>query len=269
MIATTTKVVRVKDLNVRFGDFLAVSRASLRINEGEFVALIGPSGCGKSTLLRAIAGTLTTTTDAKLEGHVSVLGVSPTEGRLPAGTIDMVFQEDSLLPWRTLLENVRLALEIIGGNGKGVEISPLELLDKVGLKDFAHCYPRQLSGGMKRRATVISSLITCPKLYLMDEPFANLDEFTRREMWGLIMQFKNRILSTSLLVTHMPAEAVVLADRILIMVTQPGRIVRELPVDIPWPRIDEQGVLRPECSGVINQIVKTVVEVRNERNETA
>ena len=88
-------------------------------------------------------------------------------------------------------------------------------------------------------------------------------------MWGLIMQFKNRILSTSLLVTHMPAEAVVLADRILIMVTQPGRIVRELPVDIPWPRIDEQGVLRPECSGVINQIVKTVVEVRNERNETA
>lgn len=256
-----SNMVEVAELSAWFGDLLAVDHASFQIGEGEFVALIGPSGCGKSTLLRAIAGIIPGMIPARLKGTINVLGGSPAE--VKAGAVDMVFQEDCLLRWRSAERNVGLGLEVLGNNSP--KVSPAKFLESIGLSGFENSLPRELSGGMRQRVALASSLITYPKLLLMDEPFANLDSLTRRRMWQLVVRLRDEgLIGTALLVTHNIEEAVVLSDKVVIMAGQPGRTVGEVPVDIPWPRISERGVLAPQCSHVIDTVTMGIWEAHDE-----
>lgn len=249
-------VVTVQNLTVDFNPVKAIDGISLNVNAGEFVAVIGPSGCGKSTLLRTIAGIIPDMIQAEVGGRVRVFGSEPSQ--LSAGIIDMVFQKGNLLPWRTAIENVNLGLEILN---KEPQISPAQMLEKVGLSDFMDAYPQKLSGGMQQRVALCSSLITSPGLFLMDEPFAHLDALTRRKMWRMVIRLREmNLLSTVIFVTHMVEEAVVLADRVIIMTNES---TQEEVINIDWPRIGQDGVLAPECSERIDRVMHQVSEVNH------
>jgi len=252
--------VEVERLHLSFGGLKVLEDVSLTVGDKEFVALIGPSGCGKSTLLRVIAGIIPAMIQADFEGKITVLGRTPFD--LSPGDIDMVFQEGSLLSWRNVLGNVNLGIEIIK---KRSGISPLEILSNVGLSKFLTVRPGQLSGGMKQRVSLASSLITKPLLLLMDEPFANLDALTRESMWQLVerLRLKN-LIGASLIVTHSIEEAVVLADRVYVMSKRPARIVGEVFVDLPKPRIKDG--LFIDGFGVVANVIRAQVrtEVNNE-----
>ncbi len=249
-------VVKVKNLTVDFNPVRAIDGISLDVNEGEFVAVIGPSGCGKSTLLRAISGIIPGKIKAEVGGTVQVFGSEPSQ--LSAGKVDMVFQKGNLLPWRTAIENVSLGLEILD---KEPQISPAQMLENVGLKDFMNSYPQELSGGMQQRVALCSSLITSPRLFLMDEPFAHLDALTRRKMWQMVVRLREmNLLSTVIMITHMVEEAVVLADRVVIMTNES---TQEEKIQIDWPRIGQDGVLAPECSNRIDRVMHQVSEVNH------
>lgn len=248
--------LEIQKLTVRFGDLLALQEVSLSVSEREVVALIGPSGCGKSTLLRSAVGIVPgMVPTARLEGEISLFG------RLPAqrqnGEVDMVFQESCLLPWRTTQDNIRLGLEILGkdiGNG-----TLSDILESIGLTGFATNKPRELSGGMRQRASLAAALITHPQLLLMDEPFANLDSLTREQMWQLVEHLHlDGKIQAALLVTHSIEEAVVLADRVLIMSERPGRIVGEVVVELSRPRINSEGLFE-EGFGLIANAVRRYI----------
>jgi NitT/TauT family transport system ATP-binding protein len=213
----------------------AVRDVSLRVDRGEFVALVGPSGCGKSTLLRIIAGLRPATS-----GRVVVNG---TEVRHPIQAVGMVFQAPVLLRWRTVLDNVLLPAELAGVDVGPLRRRAMELLDLVGLGDFAAKRPTELSGGMQQRASLCRALLLDPPLLLMDEPFGALDAMTRDEMnlellrvWG---EQSGAGRKTIVFVTHSIPEAVFLADRIVVMSPRPGRIATVLPVGLPRPRTVE------------------------------
>ena len=208
----------------------ALSAIDLRINEGEFVSLIGPSGCGKTTLLRVIADLEHIT-----EGSVRVNGVSPHDARL-ARAYGYVFQAPALFPWRTVLGNVMLPLQIQGMDAAQSRAVALEHLERVGLKGFEGKYPWQLSGGMQQRVSIARALAFEPKILMMDEPFGALDEITRDRLNEQLQQLWQRERRTVVFVTHSIAEAVYLSTKIVVMSPRPGRIVKVIDSPLPDER---------------------------------
>jgi NitT/TauT family transport system ATP-binding protein len=212
-------------------DLLALREISLEVREGEFVSVIGPSGCGKSTLLRLVAGLTEPSA-----GTITIAGESPQQARARR-ELGFVFQEPTLLPWRTALENVTLLLEVARrGSAAQRRQRGMELLSLVGLAEFADAKPAKLSGGMQRRVGIARALALEPKILLLDEPFGALDEITRQRMNMELLNVWAQRATTALLVTHNVGEAVFLSDRVLVMATNPGRMVTEVTVGLPRPR---------------------------------
>jgi NitT/TauT family transport system ATP-binding protein len=205
----------------------ALSDINLDILEGEFVSLIGPSGCGKTTLVRVIADL-----EHISAGSVSVNGVSPHDARL-ARAYGYVFQAPALFPWRTVLANVTLPLQIQGTGKVDAQRIAMEHLDRVGLKGFEGKYPWQLSGGMQQRVSIARALSFEPKILMMDEPFGALDEITRDRLNEQLQQLWQRERRTVVFVTHSIAEAVYLSTKIVVMSPRPGRIVKVIDSTLP------------------------------------
>lgn len=225
-------VVQADSVGVTFaGAIRALDSINLAIRQGEFVSLVGPSGCGKSTLLRLIAGLASPTS-----GQVSVAGLPPKLARRQSIKLSFMFQDATLLPWRTAADNVRLPLELAGVAKAEQERRAAENLEMVGLADFASRRPRELSGGMRMRVSLARALVTHPELLLLDEPFGALDDITRQtlneELLGLWQQHR----WTAAFVTHNISEAAFLSTRIIVMSARPGRIIADLAVPFSWPR---------------------------------
>jgi len=206
----------------------ALENIDLTVGSGEFVAIVGPSGCGKSTLLRLVAGLL-----APSAGRIAVNGNAVTA---PQTALGIVFQSPVLLEWRTVLDNVLLQLELRGIDPTAQRDRALQLLDSVGLAEFADRYPRELSGGMRQRTAIVRALIHDPPLLLMDEPFGALDALTREQMRIDLEALWLQSEKTVVFITHSIDEAVLLADRVIVMSARPGRIELELAVTLPRPR---------------------------------
>jgi NitT/TauT family transport system ATP-binding protein len=207
----------------------ALDGFSLDVFSGEFVSVLGPSGCGKSTALRLIAG-LTEPTSGKIEWRR--LAAAHERGRPGIG---FVFQDATLMPWATVAANVRLPLKL---QGQGASAQPRvdAALARVGLASFAGAYPRELSGGMKMRASIARALVTEPRLLLMDEPFAALDEITRFRLNNDLLALWRSLGKTVVFVTHSVFESVYLSQRVVVMTPRPGRVFMELSIDAPYPR---------------------------------
>jgi NitT/TauT family transport system ATP-binding protein len=210
---------------------VALQSVSYSIRKGELVSLLGPSGCGKTTLLRIIAG-LTRATSGRVEIRGRVV-----DG--PQEDFGFVFQSPNLLPWRTVLANVLFPMEIAGRNDRHARARALELLDLVGLAGFAKNRPHQLSGGMKQRVALCRALVPQPSLLLMDEPFGALDELTRMEMQDLLLNIRRVHGTTIVFVTHSIAEAVYLADEVLVFSRRPGQVIDRIRTKFPYPRTPE------------------------------
>ena len=208
----------------------ALADIDLQIHEGEFVSLIGPSGCGKTTLMRVIADL-----EPISAGQVLVNGVSPHEARL-ARAYGYVFQAPALFPWRTVLANVTLPLQIQGRSKADSKVIAQEHLERVGLKGFENKYPWQLSGGMQQRVSIARALSFEPKILMMDEPFGALDEITRDRLNEQLQQLWQRERRTVVFVTHSIAEAVYLSTKIVVMSPRPGRIVKVIDSPLPDAR---------------------------------
>lgn len=204
-----------------------LSDVSLTVDRGEFVSLIGPSGCGKSTILRLTAGL-----DTPSRGTVR----SPALNTSAQGATSFVFQEATLMPWTSVFDNVWLPLRLQGLSRDESLGRVSQALNSVGLEDFAQAYPAQLSGGMKMRASIARALITEPKILLMDEPFAALDDLSRFRLNDDLLRWQQDTSIGTLFVTHNIAEAVFMSKRVLVMGARPGRIVAGLMIDAPYPR---------------------------------
>jgi NitT/TauT family transport system ATP-binding protein len=213
------------------GVITAVDDVSLTVAAGEFLAVIGPSGCGKSTLFNIIGGLI--------GGHDGEVLVAGERVRGPHPAIGMVFQEESTFPWRTVIDNVAFPLEI-AGTPKAERLEQAKRFIKmVGLSGFENRYPAELSGGMRQRVAIARTLASRPKILLMDEPFASLDEQTRLLLGDKVLQIQQELAQTTLLITHNITEAVQLADRILVMTYRPGRVKRMVDIRLPRPRSSE------------------------------
>jgi NitT/TauT family transport system ATP-binding protein len=210
---------------------LALQDISMQVAQGEFVSLLGPSGCGKSTLLRLVSG-LTLPSS----GGVSVNGMTPANAR---ALMSFIFQDATLLPWRTVERNVGLGLELEHAPSAARREKVARMLELVGLTHVAQRYPRQLSGGMKMRVSIARALVSRPRILLLDEPFAALDEMSRDRLNEELLRLYREQQWTVLFVTHSVAEAVFLSTRIVILAPHPGRIAHVVPVDLPWPRTAE------------------------------
>jgi len=208
----------------------ALKDVSLSLGAGQFGALIGPSGCGKSTLLRMVADVF-----APSAGRILIDGAPPQQARREH-QIGFVFQEATLLPWRSVLDNVRLPLELLGQAGQAPARSPQELVRLVGLAGYEHARPSQLSGGMQQRCAIARALVASPKILLLDEPFGALDEVMRYRMNFELLRIRAETQTTALMVTHSIEEAVLMADRIFVFAAGPGRIVEVVEVDLARPR---------------------------------
>ena len=225
-VANITKRFRTAD-----GETIAVDGMSFSVAAGEFVSIIGPSGCGKSTLFNIIGGLA-----GEYEGKVRVAG-DVVSGTHPA--IGMVFQEESTFPWRNVLENVAFPLEIAGMSKQERLDQAAHFVSMVGLRGFERHFPAELSGGMRQRVALARTLASKPKLLLMDEPFAALDEQTRLLLGDKVLQIQQTLKQTTLLITHNLTEAVQLSDRVLVMTYRPGRLKRVVNVGLPHPRDSE------------------------------
>lgn len=212
------------------GSVVALQDVSVTLPEGGFTALLGPSGCGKSTLLRVVADLLTPTA-----GRVDVLGQTPNIARRER-KLGFVFQDAALLPWRTVLENVLLPLEVGGGSKITDHADPHELLDMVGLAGREQALPHELSGGQRQRVSIARALICRPQVLLMDEPFGALDEITRDRMNDQLLDIWRTTGTTILFVTHSIPEAVYLSQQVLVLASRPGRVKELTKVDLPAER---------------------------------
>jgi NitT/TauT family transport system ATP-binding protein len=217
-----------KEYESRRGKVSALEGVSLDVARGEFVTIVGPSGCGKSTLLKIVVGVVPTS-----GGEVWVEG-EPVRG--PRQDCGMMFQSPVLLPWRSVFDNVMLPIEVLRRNKREYSDRVHSLLKMVGLSGFEKYYPRELSGGMQQRVAMCRALIYDPPILLLDEPFGALDSITREQLNDDLLRIWEETGSTILLVTHNIDEAVYLSDKIAVMSARPGRIVRELKVDLPRPR---------------------------------
>ena len=228
-------LVSIRRVSKQFSNgTLAVHNVDLELNAGEFISLLGPSGCGKSTLLRMIAGL-----GEPSGGQIEWPG-SPTSspGRGHGGELGFVFQEPTLMPWATALGNVMIPLKLKGVAKTDAAGRAADMLARVGLKGFEAAYPRELSGGMKMRVSIARALVTNPRILLMDEPFAALDEITRHKLNDDLLQLWEKQRFTAVFVTHSVFESVYLSQRIAVMAAMPGRIMADLTVDAPYPRDD-------------------------------
>jgi NitT/TauT family transport system ATP-binding protein len=229
---TAAPVVSLRGVGKTFSNgIVALDGLSLDVRAGEFVSLLGPSGCGKSTALRIIAGL--SEADA---GSVRAPGVGPHAEHASSGAVGFVFQEPTLMPWATVEKNVFLPLRLAGKSKHEARDDLANALAMVGLEAFAGAYPRQLSGGMKMRVAIARALITRPKLLLMDEPFAALDEITRAKLNNDLLDLWRRFGWTVIFVTHSVFESVYLSERVMVMSPRPGRIVTEIETPAPYPR---------------------------------
>ena len=229
MTADGIRIDRVAKTFGRAGrETVALAEVSLDVARGEFLAVVGPSGCGKSTLMRIIAGLV-----AASAGRVAVLG---RDVAAPLTDVGIVFQSPVLLDWRDVLANVLFQVEIRGLPAAAYRARALELLGKVGLRDFVDRYPYELSGGMRQRTAIARALLHDPPVLLMDEPFGALDALTREQMRVDLEALWLASRKTVVFITHSIDEAVLLADRVVVMTPRPGRIERILDVDLPRPR---------------------------------
>ncbi|MDQ0313899.1 ABC transporter ATP-binding protein [Amorphus orientalis] len=209
------------------GGVTAVRHVDLDVRQGEFLSLLGPSGCGKSTVLRMVAGLASPSSGQILHPHDA-----------KARDVGFVFQEPTLMPWASAFSNVWLPLRLKGVSKRAAEARVMSALEGVGLADFAHSYPRELSGGMRMRVSLARALVTEPSLLLLDEPFAALDEITRFKLNNDLLELWQRHGFTVVFVTHSVFESVYLSSRIAVMAARPGRILRTLSIDEPYPRQD-------------------------------
>lgn len=209
------------------GDLRALEDVSFDVWPRQFVCVLGPSGSGKTTLLRILAGLLAPTAGT----------VTFHNGQQPK--IGMVFQQSNLMPWRTVLENIMLPLELEGVDTETARRKAQELMDLVGLSGFEQNWPRDLSGGMAQRVAIARALIHDPDLLLLDEPFGSLDALTRERMWDELSRIWQARQKTVVMVTHSISEALFLADRVLVLSQRPGRVKLDLKVDLPRPRREE------------------------------
>jgi len=225
--------IEVKALTHRYagaeGPVLALQDVSLSVPSGHFVGLVGPSGCGKSSLLMMLAGLVTPS-----EGSISIMG-RPVLGPAPE-RVGVVFQEASLLPWRTALDNVAFPLKLRGVPRAEREARAAELLALVGLAGFERRYPHELSGGMKQRVAIARGFCQDPPVLLMDEPFAALDEQTRMTLGDELLRIWDRQRKTVVFVTHSLTEAVYLCDEVVVLSARPGRVLERIAIDLPRPR---------------------------------
>ena len=228
-----------------YGGRTVLDAMDFRIAKGDFVTLIGASGCGKSTVLKLISG-LT----APDRGTIHVDGMTPKNARQ---TISYIFQDATLLPWRTVRQNIGLGLELERVAPHRREERTAALLDLVALDHMADAYPRELSGGMKMRVSIARALATSPTLLLMDEPFAALDEMSRDRLNEELLRLRAEQKWTAVFVTHSVAEAVFLSTRIVVLAPNPGRIHAVLPVDLPWPRTAELRIA-PEFESLLIRV---------------
>jgi NitT/TauT family transport system ATP-binding protein len=226
--------ISCRQLGVRFysdrREVEALQGVDLEVRQGEFLSLLGPSGCGKSTLLRVVADLIPPS-----GGDIRVLGDSPARAR-ERRDIGFVFQDAALLPWRNVLANVSLPLEVAGAKQRPGQPTPGELLQLVGLAGWEQAYPHELSGGMKQRVSIARALVSSPRILLMDEPFGALDEITRDRMNDELLRVWRETRTTVLFVTHSIYEAAYLGQRVMVMATRPGRIQEIVPVELPQPR---------------------------------
>jgi NitT/TauT family transport system ATP-binding protein len=247
--------VAIQELTKRYAEHAPViADLSLSVAAGEFVSLLGVSGCGKSTLLKLIAGLSPIS-----GGSIRIDGMPPQDAR---ALMSFVFQDPTLLPWRTVSRNVELSLEFDGVASDRRAARSAEVLQLVGLEKVGTAYPRQLSGGMKMRVSIARALVTTPRLLLMDEPFGALDEMTRNRLNEELLALREAQQWTTLFVTHSVAEAVFLSDRIVLMGANPGRVLREIPVSLPLPRT---AGLRsdPQYLALVGEVSRTLAAVNS------
>ena len=225
-------LLSVRELSVWFpngnGGLHAVDRVSFDVDPQEFVAIVGPSGSGKTTLLRLLAGLLRPT-----QGEVRLEGETLLQPRRRTG---FVFQQANLMPWRTVLRNIELPLELEGQPGAIVRQRAEDMVSLVGLEGFSASFPRDLSGGMAQRVAIARALVHDPDLLLLDEPFGSLDALTRERMATELMRIWEARQVTVVLVTHSISEAVLLSDRVMVLSSRPGRLALDLPIALPRPR---------------------------------
>ena len=218
----------IQHLGKSFGDLVALDDINLAVERGEFISVVGPSGCGKTTFLRIVAGLETASTgEVLLDGRAL---------RGPGGDRGFVFQNDNLLPWRTVYANAVIGREVAGRVGPAERARTLELLKLVGLEGFENYHPRQLSGGMRQRVNLARALAIDPEILLMDEPFSSLDAQTREIMQTELLRIWEEGRKTVLFVTHQIDEAVFLSDRVLVFARRPGRLLENVSIDLPRPR---------------------------------
>ena len=225
-------ILRAEHVVVTFpssqGDLGALNGISLQVCQGEFVCIVGPSGCGKSTLLRVLSGLLSPTA-----GLVYLRG-KPLNG--PSDDIGVVFQKANLMPWRTALQNITLPLQVQGLDAIQARQRAADLIRLVGLEGFEGSRPHQLSGGMAQRVAIARALIHDPEILLLDEPFGSLDALTRERMNLELLRIWQARHKTVVMVTHNIQEAILLADRVIVMSARPGQVIASLPVTLPRPR---------------------------------
>jgi len=256
-------LVTIEDVDMRYGGpegLLAVEGLSLQVAKGEFAAVVGPSGCGKSTLMKLVTGLY-----IPQEGKVTVAGERVTK---PVNIVGMAFQNPTMLPWRTTLDNILLPLEVVDRHRhrlrrhKDEYVAKAEkLLETVGLKGFGQKFPWQLSGGMQQRANLCRALIHEPELLMLDEPFGALDSFTREELWCVIRDLHAEQGVTIVLVTHDLREAVFLADRIFVMSARPGRITKNQVVPFSRPR-DLEILYQADFNDIVHELRGNIADAR-------
>ncbi len=228
----------------------ALDRIDLTIGASEFVSVVGPSGCGKTTLLRIIAGL-----EGGYGGQFRLAGEVVTG---PNRDIGIVFQDATLLPWRTVLDNVLLPAQVLRMDAKVAMATAHRLLDLVGLKGFEDKYPHELSGGMRQRVSIARALVHDPAVLLMDEPFGALDALTREAMGLELLKIWDAARKTVFLITHSISEAVFLSDRVIVLSPRPGRILAEITVDLPRPR--NLDMLSDEAFGTYTRRIRRVLD---------
>ena len=221
----------VKKFNGRNGEMIALNGVTLDIHDNEFICVVGPSGCGKSTLLNIIAGLLEPTSGQVYCDGELVTGTGTERG--------VVFQQYALFPWLTVKKNVRFALEMKGIKGKEADDLAMQYLRKVDLEKFANHYPKELSGGMKQRVAIARAYAADPKVLLMDEPFGALDAQTRTQLQSELLETWEKDRKTCFFITHDVDEAIILAQKVIVMSARPGRVKAIIDIDIPYPRDQE------------------------------